>query len=104
MDTEIGAASVAYLRVLDGTGEDHVTSSCAALAAIALAKAARGDAFPASNKPAPPSEPAPTGFRHAGYEDEFTSFDEFERPKRLRGGVAVSAGEPRLPHLTTINF
>ena len=39
MDTEIGAASVAYLRALDGTGEDHVTSSCAALAAIALAKA-----------------------------------------------------------------
>ena len=82
-----------------------MTSSCAAIASIALAKATRGDAFPASNKPAPPSDtPAPTGFRHAGYEDEFTSFDEFERPKRLRGGVAVSAGEPRLPHLTTINF
>jgi hypothetical protein len=45
-----------------------------------LAKVTRGDAFPASNKPAPPSDtPAPTGFRRAGYEDEFTSFGEFER-------------------------
>jgi hypothetical protein len=63
MDTEIGAASVAYLRALDGTGEDHVTSSRAAIAAIALAKATRGDAIAASNRPAPPSDtPAPTGF------------------------------------------